>query len=62
MKQAALALAALLIAIAAPADTLISNVNGIQVGARRQAATFRSLLVGDDGRVKQVMANAARRG
>ena len=36
------------------ADTLISNVNGIQVGADAQTEHFRSFLIGDDGRVKQV--------
>ena len=46
-----LALAALLASTAAAADTLIDNVNGIQVGADGRLTHFRALLVDDAGRV-----------
>ena len=61
MKKAVLALASVLIASTAPADTLISNVNGIQVGANGKLQHFGSLLVGDDGRVKELMASRTPR-
>ncbi|MFL6735880.1 MAG: amidohydrolase [Sphingomonas sp.] len=61
MKKALLALAAALLASPAFPDTLISNVNGIQVDTSGKLQHFGSLLVGDDGRVKQVMANRAPR-
>src|SRR3954470_13590369 len=61
MKKALLALAAGLLASPAFPDTLISNVNGIQVDTSGKLQHFGSLLVGDDGRVKQVMANRAPR-
>ena len=61
MRKSFLALAALLLASPALADTLISNVNGIQVGGDGKLQHFGSLLVGDDGRVKQVMANPSPR-
>ncbi|HVF36687.1 MAG TPA: amidohydrolase family protein [Sphingomicrobium sp.] len=59
MHKIRLALAALLLASAVPvlADTLVSNVNGIQVGADGKLQRFGSLLIGDDGRVKQVMTS-----
>jgi predicted amidohydrolase YtcJ len=61
MKKTLLALTALLLAPPALADTLISNVNGIQVDANGKLQHFGSLLLGDDGRVKQVMANPTPR-
>jgi predicted amidohydrolase YtcJ len=39
----------------AGADTLISNVNGIQVDANGRLQRFGSMLIGDDGRVKAVV-------
>ena len=57
MKTPLLALAALLAAAPASADTLISNVNGIQVGADGQIQRFRALTVTDDGKVGQVIEN-----
>ena len=56
MLRVSLALLALL-SSSAMADTLVSNVNGIQVGADGKLQHFGSLLIGDDGRVKQVMTN-----
>jgi predicted amidohydrolase YtcJ len=57
MRIALLALTAALFSFPASADTLISNFNGIQVGPDGQLQHFGSMLIGDDGRVKQVMAN-----
>jgi predicted amidohydrolase YtcJ len=61
MHKPFLALAAALLATAANADTLISNVNGIQVGPDGKLQHFGSFLIGDDGRVKQVMAKPSPR-
>ena len=55
MKTHFLALAALLAAAPASADTLISNVNGIQVGANGKMQQFRAMTITDDGRVGQVI-------
>jgi predicted amidohydrolase YtcJ len=57
MRTALLALTAALFSFPASADTLISNFNGIQVGPDGQLQHFGSMLIGDDGRVKQVMTN-----
>ena len=54
MKLHLLALAALLASTAAAADTLIDNVNGIQVDADGRIERFAALLIGDDGRVEHV--------
>ena len=61
MNKALLALAALLASTAASAETLIGNVNGIQVGPDGRLQHFGSLLIGDDGRVKQVMTSSTPR-
>ena len=61
MNKPLLALAAALLATPAHADTLVSNVNGIQVGPDGKLQRFGSFLIGDDGRVKQVMANRSPR-
>ena len=45
----------LLLASAAYADTLINNVNGIQVGADGKLQHFTGLLIGDDGKVRQLL-------
>jgi predicted amidohydrolase YtcJ len=55
MKRTLLALGALLLASVASADTLIDNVDGIQVGRDGRIHHFRALTVGDDGKVKQVL-------
>jgi predicted amidohydrolase YtcJ len=55
MIRTTLALVAALLASSAAADTLVSNVNGIQVGADGKLQHFGSFLIGDDGKVKQVM-------
>jgi len=57
MYKPILALAIALLSSSAFADTLVSNVNGIQATADGGIDHFGSLLIGDDGRVKQVFAN-----
>ncbi|QIK96551.1 amidohydrolase [Sphingomonas sp. HDW15A] len=51
----AFALAAVLLASAANADTLYNNFNGIQADAGGRIERFDGLLVGDDGKVKRVL-------
>ena len=51
MHRTLLALAAALLASSTGANTLIDNVNGIQVGADGKIEHFRALLVSDDGKV-----------
>ena len=53
LKPALAATLTLLLAAPAAADTLIYNVNGIQVGPDRKLQRFESLLIGDDGKVIQ---------
>src|SRR6476469_2056151 len=48
------ALAALL-STSAFADTLVTNVNGVQVGADGQIQHFIGMIVADDGKVKTVL-------
>jgi len=55
MKTSLVALAALLYARPALADTLIDHANGIQVGANGEIEHFTGVLVGDDGRVKRLL-------
>ncbi len=57
MKKRLLALAAALLASPAFADTLIHNVNGIQVGADGTLQHFGGLVIGNDGKVRQVIEN-----
>ena len=49
------ALAALLASTSALADTLISNVNGIQVDANGKLERFTGILIGDDGKAKRLL-------
>ncbi len=58
MKTPILALVAALLASPASADTLVQNVNGIQVGADGKLQHFNALVIGDDGKVRQVLARA----
>jgi predicted amidohydrolase YtcJ len=51
MIRTALALGALLLASVANADTLISNINGLQVGPDGKLQHFTGLLIGDDGKI-----------
>ncbi len=53
MKMIA-ALSALLLATAAQADVLVDNVNGYTLGEGGRLVRFRSMLIGDDGRVERL--------
>ena len=55
MRKTALALIAALLASPAWSETLISNVNGIQVGPGGQLQHFGALLIDDHGRVESVI-------
>ena len=55
MLRHALALTLASVASSAAADTLIYNVNGIQVGADGQLQHFDGLLIGDDGKVVRTL-------
>jgi predicted amidohydrolase YtcJ len=55
MKRIAFALAAALLASPASADTLIDNVNGMQVDAKGHVQHFTGLLIGDDGKVVRLL-------
>ena len=55
MRKTVLALAAALLTSSAAADTLVSNVNGIQAGSDGRLHHFRALTIGDDGKVRQVI-------
>jgi hypothetical protein len=55
MRLTPLALIAALLASPTSAETLINNVNGLQVGADGKLRHFTGLLLGDDGRVKEVL-------
>jgi len=55
MRPTILGLAALLLASAADADTLIYNANGIQIDTYGHVAPFSGLLIGDDGKVVRLV-------
>jgi hypothetical protein len=55
MKKFLAALATLFCAQAAYADTLIDNVNGYTLGENKQIVRFTGLVIGNDGRVKQLL-------
>ena len=55
MHKPLIALVAALSTSAATADTLISNINGIQATADGNIQHFKALVVGDDGKVRQVL-------
>ena len=55
MIRTAFALTLALLATSAPADTLVTNLNGIQVDAQGKLDRFSGILIGNDGKVKQVL-------
>src|SRR5690242_17926220 len=55
MNKTFFALAAALLSSAAQADTLIDNVNGIQIGADGKLQRFKAIVIGDDGKVRQLL-------
>ena len=61
MRKTLVALAVALLSSPAWPDTLIRNVNGIQANAAGKIEHFGSMLVGEDGRVKQVFVNPTPR-
>src|SRR3954469_16664724 len=61
MIRPALALCALLLASAANAVTIVENINGLQIGPDGKLQHFGSFMIGDDGRVTQVMTNPTPR-
>jgi predicted amidohydrolase YtcJ len=61
LKKLLLALAALLLAVPAMADTLIENVNGYTLDKEGRLLRFNALLVGTDGKVKQLYRRGERR-
>ena len=63
MRPTLIAATALLAASPAFADTLIDNVDGVQVGAAGELQRFTGLLIGDDGKVVRVFRKGeVRRG
>src|SRR3954470_22781243 len=61
MIRTAIALAAALMPTTVSAETIVENVNGLQIGPDGKLQHFGSFLIADDGRVKQVMANPTPR-
>ena len=55
MRKPFIALIAALSASAASADTLISNINGVQATADGKLQHFKALVVSDDGKVQAVL-------
>ena len=55
MHKSLILLAAATCAAPASADTLIDNANGVQVAADGKLERFTGLLIGNDGKVKQVL-------
>ena len=55
MNRTLIALIAALLSSPAIADTLVSNVNGIQVGPDGKLQHFTGLLIGEDGKVRSVL-------
>ena len=55
MRTLLTALTAALLASSANADTLITNINGIQADDQGQLQHFNGLVIGDDGKVRQVL-------
>ena len=55
MKTLLGVLAVLFCVQAASADTLLDNVNGYTIGENKQIVRFTGLVVGNDGRVKQLL-------
>jgi hypothetical protein len=55
MHKALIALTVALLASPAFADTLVTNINGIQADEHGQIQHFKALVIGDDGKVRQVI-------
>jgi predicted amidohydrolase YtcJ len=61
MKALLAVLAALFLAPAAIADVLVDNVNGYTLDREGNLVRFASMVVGDDGRVRQLYPRGAKR-
>ena len=61
MKRFFLILAALFVATPALADILVENVNGYTLRGDGRLHRFNAMWIGDDGRVKQLLARGDRR-
>jgi predicted amidohydrolase YtcJ len=61
MKKLLVAAAALFCVQAASADTLIDNVNGYTISGKDEVARFNGLVIGADGRVKQLLTRKDKR-
>ena len=61
MRLLLAALAALLFGSAALADTLIDNVNGYTIDRQGKLVRFGAMVIGDDGRVRQLHGRGERR-
>jgi len=61
MQKFMFALLGALLATSAAADTVIDNVNGIQVGADGKLRRFPGLLIGDDGKVIRLLGSKEAR-
>ncbi len=55
MKRFILAVSALFAAVPASADTLVDNINGLSVDRAGKVTRFSALVIGDDGRISQVL-------
>jgi hypothetical protein len=55
MKKFVAVLAALFCVQTVAADTLIDNVNGYTIGENKQVVRFTGIVIGNDGRVKQLL-------
>ena len=55
MKAFLAAVAALLLGAPAMADVLVDNVNGYSLDNKGEVVRFGSMIVGDDGRVRQLL-------
>src|SRR5437879_13001012 len=58
MRPILLLLSAALLGSSAVADTLVTNINGIQAGDHGDLQHFSDLIVGDDGKVRTVLTGA----
>ncbi len=52
---------ALLLALPAYADTLVDNVNGVTIDERGAPQRFSGIVIGTDGRIKQVLSRTDKR-
>ena len=61
MKRIVGCVAALLLSSTAQADVIVDNVNGYTLDAQNRTVRFTAMLIGDDGRVKQLVERGGRK-